>query len=341
MSLKELRKAIVIMQQLIQKSTRRLLKHNSNLCVSMFIPISDRESCKSNFLRLWNEAWTLAEERYERDEIETVFTRLNLNGVLDKVNPDYDTICLFVSKRGAYFVYLDLKISPRVVVDHTFYLKPLILTISGDDQYWLLEVRKDHYLLSLSSLSGGAEQFTAPRLKEGKRASDELKFLVRILNSDKRPWFIGGPVEDVQEARLELSRTHLKRSPSAHILHSDRPRVQESAREVIRLRSRQESETTRKDLSPSNIVSLLGKEKNLAKFKKNGLTTVLVDSNLDVAGDSYTKILRMAEYEDDLLVDDFVEEALAKNLKVVPVHRLEDKIGTPIAALKNSEKKFV
>lgn len=322
------------MQQLSQDSTRKLLKHRSNLCLSMFIPAQSEELCKKNFIRLRNEAWTKVEDAYDRQEIEAVFACLNLKEVLEKVNPDFDTLCLFASKRAAFFVYLDLKIPARVVVDRSFYLKPLILTISGEDQYWLLEVHEDRYVLSLASLSGGFECVQAVRTKAVGRHSPELKYLISLLNTDHRPWFIAGAAEEVREARLELSQAQLLRAPCAHLLHSSRSRLQESAREVVRLRAQRESELTQSRLSFKDIQPLMGTHGKIARLYEDGFQMVVVDKNLEVQSDAYSDLLGLDRTEEDLLVDDYVEDALERKIKVVAISRLEEKIGEPIAAVK-------
>ena len=231
------------MQHLLQEETRKLIKHNSDLCLSLFVPARSREILRENFIRLWNEAWSVAEERFSIDQMEHVFSEIALNRVLERYQDGYETLCLFVSRKSSYYVFLDSKVDPRAVIDSSFYVKPLISSISGDDQAWLLEVLDDQYVLSLTSLTGSQEYATVPRLKDEKVVNRELKSIVKILNSDARPWFIAGPVELVTEARLELNRSKIKRYPRAHLLHSDREKVAESAREVIRIHLKQDRES--------------------------------------------------------------------------------------------------
>jgi len=322
------------MQHLLQEETRKLIKHKSELCLSLFVPARNQEILRGSFVRLWNEAWSIAEDRFSIDQMEPVFSKIALNRVLEKYEDGFDTLCLFVSRKASYCVFLDSKVEPRVVVDSSFYVKPLISSISGDDQAWLLEVLDDHYVLSLTSLTGSLEYATVPRLNDDQVVNRELKSIVKILNSDSRPWFIAGPVELVTEARLELNRSKIKRYPKAHLLHSDRMKVAESAREVIRIHLKQDRESISRsirmeDVHPISVASL-----SRAKLSQSNLKTLVVDEGGLPSLDAHSKIILPDLQEDDLKLDDLVEEAFDRNVKVVVVPNLRKRIGSPIAALK-------
>lgn len=323
------------MLQLIQDSTRHLIKHRSNLCVSLFIPMDSRDSVQAHFLRLWNDARDRASVNYGDDEVQSVFSRLHVSEVISKVNTDYDTLCLFASAYDAFFVYLDLKMDPKAVVDSSFFLTPLILPLSGKDQAWIVEVTDANFVLSLISLSGVITFATAPRLRAHKKATAQLKYIVRVLNTDRRPWFIGGGAEHVQSAQLELTRALVRRSPVAHLLHTRPSRLHESAREVIRRRFQMERDAILSRLhfmetTPLEPADLMKRELAREEFR-----SLIVDiSGRNSFSDEYSKILARDEGDEELDLDDSIEEALANRMDIIPAPFIEKKIGTRILALR-------
>ncbi len=327
------------MQKLIQDSTKRLLKHRSKLCLSFFVPATSKEIFRQSFIRLWNEAWTVAEGRYSIQEMEEVFAKISLSRIHDNIETGFDTLCIFASKTSVYFMYFDMKIEPRAVVDGSFFVKPIVQSISGDDQYWLLEVADTEYRLSVASLSGNIEYATAPRLGQGKKASPELKSMVKVLNSDRRAWFIAGPVELVNEARWELSQAKIKRPPLAHLLHSDPAKVHEAAREVIRIQQRCEVERLGSEMSSAKVRPLQTDRLDTEDLKRRGFSTLLID---DWGTIQYRRgALRNLESRQDveeLQIDDLVEEALENHFKVVPISSLQERLGTRIAVLKGARR---
>ena len=325
------------MIQLIQDSTRTLIHQRDPLCISMFVPAQNQEILKSHFVRLWNEAWSLAEEEFSIEEMEPVFSQISLSKLLDRYEPGFDSLCLFASKKGTYLVWYDLKVGPKVVIDRSFYVKPMVAALGGHDQYWLLEVTAEDYRLSLVSLSGVEFHASARRSKKWGRVSHELRSLLRTISSDRRDWFLAGAVEHVNQARNEIKLMKSKKPPVAHLLHSDRAKLHESAREVIRIRQKHEIEQLEERIGSGPI-----KPVGFASFKsqdlrRSGFDTIVIDDQKDRSSlDEFSKALLPSQHQEDLLVDDLVEEALSQRFNVLAVPQLYEKIGTGVAAIKTN-----
>lgn len=315
------------MEQLMQDGTKDLLNFKDEICLSFFLSSKSKEAAKRDFIRLSNEAYAIAEGAYSLRQVSEVLSRVSMDDLLVQVDPRYDTLCLFVSTHETYFVQLDLTVKPHVVVDRSFFIRPLASTIAGSDQGWLLEVTKQNLTLSIVSLSG-----VAVFIRTARSERPGLKYIIRTINHDRRPWFLAGEPSQISQIRPLLSNQGLKKAPSAHILHSNRELIEESVREVIRIRTRLARES-----SEQKLLQILKSDEQVLTdcdviaraVEKKNIETLYVEEGLREPFPGYLSILN----EDDLRIDDIVERALTHQTKVIPIRDLEKTLGTRLAAV--------
>lgn len=317
-----------------------LVNHREEICVSFFLPQhKDVETFKQSFLDLWQDAYQLLRKNHPLEQIRESLGEIHIEALASLRNPDFDTLCLFVSKKHQFLVHLDKPFSERVVVDTSFYLKPLVESIYGQDQYWLLHADDEGVRVDLGSLSGSVT-FQILKRKSGRR--NYLKSLHRIaelLQKDHRPWFIAGGYFEVSALSERLKSTPLKRPPSAHILHRISCRIQESAREVIRIRhAHEESFRERQLRNQVHRRDILLEPFEISEaIRKGEIQSITVcKDRIHTQVDAFTKLIYRDTHRVDLEIDDLLEVAMTHQVPVQFVPGLEKRFALPIVAFRKN-----